>query len=149
MVHIPYRGFGPALHDVLAGQVQVFITTPPSVMGQIRAGKLNGLAVAGKARRPGLPNMPTTAETGLKGSELKAWVGIFALAGTPPEVVNKLSIAIKAALVLPETKTRADSAGVEQRYLAPADLAALVKKKTLSFGPKRSRPLASSLSRRG
>lgn len=74
--------------------------------------------------------MPTTAEAGLKGFELEAWVGIFAPAGTPPEVVNKLSIAIKAALELPETKTRADSAGVELRYLVPADLAALVKKDT-------------------
>lgn len=130
MVHIPYRGSGPALQDVLSGQVQVFITTPPSVMGQVQVGKLNGLAVAGKARHPGLPNVPTTAEAGLKGFELEAWVGIFAPAGTPPDVVNKLSAAIKTALELPETKTRADGAGVELRYLAPAALDALVKKDT-------------------
>lgn len=122
MVHIPYRGSGPALQDVLSGQVQVFITTPPSVMGQIQVGKLNGLAVAGKARHPNLPNVPTTAEAGLKGFGLEAWVEIFALAGTPPEVDNKLSIAIKASLVLPETKTHADSAGVEWRCLGPRRL---------------------------
>lgn len=130
MVHIPYRGSGPALQDVLSGQVQVFITTPPSVMGQVQVGKLNGLAVAGKARHPGMPNVPTTAEAGLKGFELEAWVGIFAPAGTPPEVVSKLSASIKAALELPETKTRADGAGVELRYMAPAALDALVKKDT-------------------
>jgi len=130
MVHIPYRGSGPALQDVLSGQVQVFITTPPSVMGQVQVGKLNGLAVAGKARHPGLPNVPTTTEAGLKGFELEAWVGIFAPANTPPDIVARLSGQIKAALELPETKTRADGAGVELRYLAPAALDALVKKDT-------------------
>ena len=130
MVHIPYRGSGPALQDVLSGQVQVFITTPPSVMGQVQVGKLNGLAVAGKARHPGMPAVPTTAEAGLKGFELEAWVGIFAPAGTPPDVVTKLSASIKSALELPETKTRADAAGVELRYMAPAALDALVKKDT-------------------
>ncbi len=130
MVHIPYRGSGPALQDVLSGQVQVFITTPPSVMGQVQVGKLKGLAVAGKTRHPGMPNVPTTAEAGLKGFELEAWVGIFAPANTPTDIVARLSGQIKAALELPETKTRADGAGVELRYLAPAALEALVKKDT-------------------
>ncbi|MGH8847002.1 MAG: Bug family tripartite tricarboxylate transporter substrate binding protein [Polaromonas sp.] len=130
MVHIPYRGSGPALQDVLSGQVQVFITTPPSVMGQVQVGKLKGLAVAGKTRHPGMPAVPTTAEAGLKGFELEAWVGIFGPAGTPADVVSKLSSQIKAALELPETKTRADGAGVELRYLPPAALDALVKRDT-------------------
>ena len=130
MVHIPYRGSGPALQDVLSGQVQVFITTPPSVMGQVQAGKLKGLAVAGKSRHPGLPSVPTTSEAGLKGFELEAWVGIFAPAGTPADVVTRLSGQIKAALELPETKTRADNAGIELRYMNPAALDALVKKET-------------------
>ena len=130
MVHIPYRGSGPALQDVLSGQVQVFITTPPSVMGQVQVGKLTGLAVAGKSRHPGLPAVPTTTEAGLKGFELEAWVGIFAPAATPADVIAKLSSQIKAALELPETKTRADGAGVELRYQGPAALDALVKKDT-------------------
>jgi len=130
MVHIPYRGSGPALQDVLSGQVQVFITTPPSVMGQVQVGKLRGLAVAGKARHPGMPTVPTTLEAGLKGFELEAWVGIFAPAATPADVVAKLSEQIKAALELPETKTRANGAGVELRYLSPAALATLVTKDT-------------------
>ena len=130
MVHIPYRGSGPALQDVLSGQVQVFITTPPSVMGQVQVGKLKGLAVAGKTRHPGLPTVPTTTEAGLKGFELEAWVGIFAPAGTPPDVVNRLSGQIKAALELPETKTRADGAGIELRYMPPAALEELVKKES-------------------
>lgn len=137
MVHIPYRGSGPAVLDVLSGQVQVFITTPPSVMGHIKAGKLKGLAVAGKTRHPGLPSVPTATEAGLKGFELEAWVGIFAPAGTPTDIVSKLSGQIKAALDMPETKARADSAGIELRYLAPAALEALVKSDT-DFGARRS-----------
>ncbi|HEX5285401.1 MAG TPA: tripartite tricarboxylate transporter substrate binding protein [Polaromonas sp.] len=130
MVHIPYRGSGPAIQDVLSGQVQVFITTPPSVMGHVQAGKLKGLAVAGKTRHPGLPAVPTTAEAGLKGFELEAWVGIFAPAGTPADVVNKLSASIKQALDLPETKTRSAAAGIDLRYMPPAELDALVRRET-------------------
>jgi len=134
MVHIPYRGSGPAVLDVLSGQVQVFITTPPSVMGHIKAGKLKGLAVAGKTRHPGLPSVPTATEAGLKGFELEAWVAIFAPAGTPADIVTKLSGQIKAALDMPETKVRADSAGIELRYLAPAALEALVRSDTEFWG---------------
>ncbi len=130
MVHIPYRGSGPAVQDVLSGQVQVFITTPPSVMGHVQAGKLKGLAIAGKSRHPGLPSVPTTAEAGLKGFELEAWVGIFAPAGTPPDVVSKLSAQIKQALEQTETKTRANTAGIELRYLPPEALDELVKRET-------------------
>jgi tripartite-type tricarboxylate transporter receptor subunit TctC len=134
MVHIPYRGSGPAVQDVLAGQVQVFITTPPSVMGHIQAGKLKGLAVAGKARHSGIPAVPTTAEAGLKGFELEAWVAIFAPAATPADVVNKLSASIKQALEQPETKARANAAGIEIRYLPPAGLDNLVKTETEFWG---------------
>ncbi len=130
MVHIPYRGSGPAIQDVLSGQVQVFITTPPSVMGHVQQGKLKGLAVTGKTRHPGVPNVPTTEEAGLKGFELEAWVAIFAPAGTPADVISKLTTSIKQALDQPETKTRANTAGIELRYLPPDALDALVKKET-------------------
>jgi tripartite-type tricarboxylate transporter receptor subunit TctC len=130
MVHIPYKGSGDAIRDVLSGQVQVFMTTPPSVMGHVQQGKLKGLAVTGKTRHPGLPTVPTTAEAGLKGFELESWVAIFAPAGTPPDVVDKLATGIRQALDTPEARTRATSAGIELRYLAPAQLDALVKQET-------------------
>jgi tripartite-type tricarboxylate transporter receptor subunit TctC len=130
MVHIPYRGSGAAISDVLSGQVQVFMTTPPSVMGHVQAGKLKGLAVTSNARHPALPQVPTTAEAGLKGFELEAWVGIFAPAGTPPDVIARLSAGIKQALELPETRTRAAAAGIDLRYLPPAQLDALVQRET-------------------
>lgn len=130
MVHIPYRGSGPAVQDVLSGQVQVFMTTPPSVMQHVQAGKLKAFAVTGKTRHPGLPNVPTTAEAGLKGFELESWVAIFAPAGTPPDVLARLSAGIRQGLETPEAKARADAAGIEIRYLPPAQLDAMVRSET-------------------
>lgn len=128
MVHVPYKGSGPAIQDVLAGQVQVFITTPPSVMQHVQSGKLKGLAVTGKNRHPGMPNVPTTAEAGLPSFQLESWVALFAPAGTPAPVVAKLTDSVKKSLALPEIKERSDAAGVELRYLTPAATDALVKK---------------------
>jgi len=130
MVHIPYKGSGDAIRDVLSGQVQVFMSTPPSVMQHVQSGKLKAYAVTGKTRHPGLPNVPTTAQAGLKGFELESWVAIFAPAGTPPDVVQKLTASIKQGLETPEAKTRADTAGIEIRYLPPAALEAMVKTET-------------------
>ena len=128
MVHVPYKGSGPAIQDVLAGQVQVFISTPPSLMQHVQSGKLKGLAVTGKNRHPGMPNVPTTAEAGLPSFQLESWVGLFAPAKTPGPIVAKLTEAVKKSLALPEVKERADAAGVELRYLNPAATEALVKK---------------------
>ena len=130
MTHIPYRGSGQAIQDVLAGQVQVFITTPPSVMQHVKSGKLQAYAVTGNKRHPGLPDVPTTTEAGMPKFQLEAWVGLFAPAGTPPAVVAKLSADVKRAMELPETKTRADAAGIEVRYLAPEALGKMVVDET-------------------
>jgi tripartite-type tricarboxylate transporter receptor subunit TctC len=130
MVHIPYRGSGAAIADVLSGQVQVFMTTPPSVMQHVQSGKLKAFAVTGKARHPGLPNVPTTAEAGLKGFELESWVAIFAPAGTPADVVQKLGTGIRQALETPEARSRTDAAGIEIRYQAAPQLDAMVRTET-------------------
>jgi tripartite-type tricarboxylate transporter receptor subunit TctC len=134
MVHVPYKGSGPAIQDVLAGQVQVFMTTPPSVMQHVQAGKLKAFAVTGKTRHPGLPSVPTTAEAGLDGFELEAWVGLFAPAGTAPAVVQQLTDKVKAALASPEAKAIAERTGIEIRYLGPEALAALVQRETDYWG---------------
>jgi tripartite-type tricarboxylate transporter receptor subunit TctC len=134
MTHVPYKGSGQAIQDVLAGQVQVFITTPPSVMQHVQAGKLKALAIAGKSRHPMMPNVPTTAEAGLPGFELEAWVGIFAPAGTPPAVVNKLSGEIKNALDQADTKQRAAAQGVELRYQSPEALGSFLRKEIDHWG---------------
>lgn len=130
MTHVPYKGSGPAIQDVLGGQVEVFMTTPPSVMQHVLAGKLKAYAVTGRTRHPGLPNVPTTTEAGLPGFELEAWVGLFAPAGTPDSAIQTLTEKVKAALQTPEARTTAERAGVEIRYLPPEALGALVRRET-------------------
>ena len=134
MTHVPYKGSGAAIADVLGGQVQLFMTTPPSVLGHIQSGKLRAYAVTSKARHPMLPNVPTTAEAGLAGFELEAWVGLFAPAGTPPAIIAQLTEAAKKALETPEAKARGAAQGIEVRYLGPDALASLVKKDTAYWG---------------
>jgi tripartite-type tricarboxylate transporter receptor subunit TctC len=126
MLHVPYKGSGQAIADVLSGQVQVFITTPPSVMQHVQSGKLKALAIAGKTRHPMMPTVPTTAEAGLPDFTLEAWVGLFAPAGTPPALVAQLSNAVKQSLETPEAKKQAAAQGVEVRYLNPVALNSLV-----------------------
>lgn len=134
MVHVPYKGSGAAIADVLSGQVQVFITTPPSVMQHVQVGKLKAYAVTGKTRHPGLPNVPTVAEAGMPGFELEAWVALFAPAGTPAPVLAQLADATKKALATPEAKAAADKFGVEIRYADPQGLASLVTRETEYWG---------------
>ena len=134
MVHVPYKGSGQAIADVLAGQVQVFITTPPSVMGHVQSGKLKALAVTGKTRHPQMPQVPTVAEAGLSGFELESWVALYAPAGTPPAVLQKLSQDVKRSMELPETKQRADAAGIEVRFLSPADTTRQLERETIDWG---------------
>jgi tripartite-type tricarboxylate transporter receptor subunit TctC len=131
--HVPYKGSGDAIKDVLAGQVQLFITTPPSIIGHIQSGKLKALAVASKTRHPMLPNVPTTAEAGLPGFELESWVALYAPAGTPPDAIKKLTTEVKKALESPESKKRADGAGIDLVYESPETLAARVTRETATW----------------
>ena len=127
IVHVPYKGAGPAMQDVVAGQVQMTIATPPSLMGQVQAGRLRALAVAGKTRHPLLPDVPTTAEAGYPNFELEAWVALFAPMGTPPDVVARLSDAVRQSLQTEEVRKTAAAAGVEIRYQDPQRLDQTVK----------------------
>jgi tripartite-type tricarboxylate transporter receptor subunit TctC len=128
VVHVPYKGAGPAMQDVVAGNVQMTIATPPSLLGMVQTGKLRALAVAAKTRHPLLPNVPTTAEAGYPNFELEAWVALLAPAGTPPAAVARLSSAAQQALQSPEVRKAADAAGVEIRYQTPEQLDRQVRK---------------------
>ena len=122
MVHVPYKGSGPAIQDVLSGQVQLFVTTPPSVLGHVQQGRLRAIAVASDARHPLLPDVPTSAEQGMPDFKLDAWVALFAPAGTPDDVVAKLSDALAGSLDSPEVRSRAAQAGITARPMASAEL---------------------------
>ena len=124
---VPYKGSGPMMIDVISGQVQMTVATPPSVMSHIQAGKLRGLAIAAKQRSPLMPEVPTSAEAGFPGFELEAWVALFAPAGTPPEAVKRLTDALKQVLDTEEVKKAATASGIEARHMTPAQLDQVVK----------------------
>lgn len=127
MTHVPYKGSSAALPDVLSGQVNVMFDNAPSVMPHIRGGKLKAIAVTSGKRSPALPNVPTIAESGLVGYEASSWFGVLAPAGTPKEIVDKLSQAIAKALQTPEMKERLAGQGAEAIGNTPEQFAAHIK----------------------
>ena len=127
LVHVPYKGGGPAIVDVLAGQVPVTFGTAASVSPHTRSGRLRGLAVTGGQRSAVLPDLPTIAESGLPGYEMLNWLGLFAPAGTPRAVVEKLSGEAIRIVRLPEVRDRLNAQGAEPSPLATGEFAAFVK----------------------
>ena len=113
MTHIPYKGSSAALPDVMSGQVNVMFDNAPSVMPQIKGGKLTAIAVTSGTRSPALPNVPTIAEAGLPGFEATSWFGVLAPAGTPKDIVDKLSQTIARAVQSAEFKERLAAQGAE------------------------------------
>jgi len=112
MKHIPYKGAGPAITDLIPGQVDVLFDNMPSIIGHIRSGSLRALAVTSAQRSPALPDVPTVAET-VPGYEASAWFGMAAPKGTPPAVIARLNREINAALADPTMKAKlADLGGV-------------------------------------
>jgi tripartite-type tricarboxylate transporter receptor subunit TctC len=123
-VHIPYRGSGPALVDLMAGQVQMSFDTLASVMPHIKNGKLRALAVCAAARNPELPNVPTLAEAGVKGVEMSAWYGIYMPAATPKAVQQRVAEEVSKILTQPDTKARLANIGADLTPLTPAQFQA-------------------------
>ena len=111
MVHVPYKGTPPALLDVLAGRVDMMVANAPSVVSDIKAGKLRALAVTTKHRMKELPDVPTMDEAGVKGYDLGSWFGVLAPAKTPTAVVEKLNAEIRKILREPATQKRFESMG--------------------------------------
>lgn len=119
MQHIPYKGAGPALNDLLGGHVAVMLSSINSVLPYIRDGRVKAYAVTGSSRASALPNVPTVSESILPGYELTAWFGMFTPANTPPEIVDKLATEISAALKSPEMQKRLEMMGADPTFLAP------------------------------
>jgi len=113
IVHVPYKGGGPALADVVGGQVQLLFNTMTSTVGFMNSGKLRALAVTGKQRSPGVPNLPTNAETGVPGFDVGAWFGIVVPKSTPRPLVNSLNAEIVNITRLPEAREQFVAQGAE------------------------------------
>ncbi len=125
--HIPYKGSGQALTDIMGGQVQISILSPVSTIPHVRSGKLKGIAISGESRFPALPQVPTFAEGGLPGFEAKVVYGILAAARTPKDIVDKLAGEIARIQRIPDFKEKLASQGVEPYILGPDKFAALLR----------------------
>jgi tripartite-type tricarboxylate transporter receptor subunit TctC len=129
-----YKGSGPAVTDLLGGQVQILMDAPSVTMAHIKAGKLKALAVTGKARLASLPDAPTFEQAGLSGVDASGFQGVLAPAGTPPEAVAKLSDALNKALAQPEVRERFAAAGLDVASSSPAEFAAFIRSEIAKWG---------------
>jgi tripartite-type tricarboxylate transporter receptor subunit TctC len=126
MLHVPYKGGGPAMTDLLGGRVQVFFSTVAVARPHLQSGKIRGLGVTTPKRTPALPNVPTIAESGLPGYAVSGWYGAVAPKGTPKAVIDRLHGAVQVALRLPEVKERLLGVGVEATEMSPAAFGKLI-----------------------
>ena len=125
--HVPYKGSNPALMDALAGNVELLVSSLPSAMGQIKAGKLRPLAVTSAKRSSSLPDVPTVAESGFKGFDVSTWYGVFAPAGTPAAVVSTLNAEVNKLLETADVKAAIHAQGAEPEAMSAAQFNTLLK----------------------
>lgn len=125
--HIPYKGSNPALMDALAGNVDLLVSSVPSAIAQIKAGKLRALAVTSAARSTSLPDVPTVAESGYKDFDVSTWYGLFMPAGTPANVVTLVNSKVNELLAKPEFKEAIHAQGAEPQAMKPEQFGNLLK----------------------
>jgi tripartite-type tricarboxylate transporter receptor subunit TctC len=134
MVHIPYKGGGPALTDLLGGQVPIFVAVISTGVPPVKAGRAVALAVAGAKRSPALPDVPTVAETpGMKGYEASNWYGLLAPADTPKPVIERLNRDLATTLKSPEVQSALLSRGIETEISTPEEFTAYIKSETAKW----------------
>lgn len=126
ILHVPYRGGGPAISDLIAGHVQLSFLTVLEASGHLKAGKLRALAVTGDKRVPALSDVPTLAETVLPGFNAISWIGLLAPAGTPPEIVEKVAADVRSVLADEVVRARLASLGGVPRSSSPREFAKLI-----------------------
>ncbi len=133
IVHVPYGGDTPALVDLMSGTVQLAFMSVSSTAPQIRAGKLRALAVTGAQRTAALPDLPTLQELGFAGYDIATWWGLFAPAGTPPAIIEKLNTAMRSIGQLQSIKDRFAPSGLEPTSDSPEEFALLVREETKRY----------------
>ncbi len=134
-VHVPYKGTGPALTDLLGGSVDMTFTTAPPLIGHIKSGKLRALAVTGRERLASLPDVPATSEIpGFAKIDASSWFAIYAPAGTPKPVVDKLSAEIGKVMKTDDFRQKAEAQGAQATYMNPQQLGEFTRKEYESWG---------------
>lgn len=127
MRHVPYKGSNAAMMDVLAGNVDLMVSSLPSAMGQIKSGKLRPLAVTSLRRSSSLPDVPSVAELGYKDFDVSTWYGLFMPAGTPKDIVAKVNAEVNKLLAMPEMKAAIIAQGAEPQSMTPEQFGTLLK----------------------
>ena len=133
IVHVPYKGSGDAIKDLLGGVVAMNFDTMPPVMPHIQAGKLYGLAISTPKRLAQLPEVPTFIEEGITGFDVTNWYGVMAPAGTPREIVAKLNADINKAMQVPEVRARLENVGTQLREMSAAEFEAFMKAEVAKY----------------
>ena len=130
LVHVPYKGFGPTVPDVMSGKVEIAFGGVPAAVGLVKGGKLKALAVTGSKRYAGLPQVPTVMESGLPGFEINAWLGLMAPARTPRPVIDKLHVEVVKVLRSKEVTERFTVQGMDIVAAGPQEFAARIASDT-------------------
>jgi tripartite-type tricarboxylate transporter receptor subunit TctC len=126
MTHVPYKGGGPAMNDMMAGHVNILFASVLESVGQVKSGKLNALAVTTKTRSNTLPDVPTISESGLTGYESGSWIGVLAPAGTPQTIINKIAADVREAVQQADTRDAFSKQGANPIGSTPAQFKALI-----------------------
>ena len=126
ILHIPYRGGGPAMIDLISGNVDMIFVSVLETSAHIKAGKLRALAISSKSRVPALPDVPTLEETGVKGAESGSWIGLLAPADTPKDIVDKISKDLQQVLAMPDVQQQLIAQGALAKGGTPAEFAQLI-----------------------
>jgi tripartite-type tricarboxylate transporter receptor subunit TctC len=134
IVHVPYKGGGPAMQDLLGGQIPAMVATPPSSLPHIKAGKIRALATTGAARAALMPDVPTVAESGYPGYEATNWYAYLAPAGTPKDVLDRLNQEIVQALRAPDVREQLDRQGIEAKPGTPEELTKYMERELATWG---------------
>ncbi|MCY1229440.1 Tripartite tricarboxylate transporter family receptor [compost metagenome] len=134
IAHVPYKGTGPAITDLLGGTVDLTMTTPPPLMGHIAAGKLRPLVVTSKTRLPSLKDVPSAPEAGYPDLDVSSWFAMYAPAGTPKAVVDKLTGEIEKIVRTEAFRKKAEDLGAEAKYMNPQQLAQYQKAELARWG---------------
>jgi tripartite-type tricarboxylate transporter receptor subunit TctC len=133
IVHVPYKGTTQAMNDLLGGQLTMMFGALPTVMPQVKAGKLRALAVTSAQRAVAAPDLPTIAESGLPGVDVSSWYAIMAPAKTPPDIVSAVADEVRRILALPEVRQTLDAQGLAPVGMRPAEFAAHIRRETAAW----------------
>src|SRR3954452_15205330 len=134
LTHVPYKGGGPAMADLMAGHVDLLFASVLEGSGHIKAGKLKGLAVTHAQRSPALPDVPTLAETGVKNAESGSWIALLAPAATPMAIIDKVAADVKDAVSAPEVREKLIAQGAVPQASTPKELQALIDQDRSRYG---------------